>query len=174
MEMIIRSIKSSIDTENWYAALFQTLVLPDICGKLETPKVKGKPRYIRWFKKYVEAKYIGLGPDRTKDFVRLSGSDCYALRCSLLHEGRSFTKHQSAQSVIEYFEFTEGSPRVSGHNNYYHRENGSTYLQLQVDLFCKDFIAGVKCWEEEFANDADIARRVDQLILVRTEPSFHL
>jgi hypothetical protein len=50
MENIVASIRDSIAHENWYGALFTTMVLPDICVSLEQGKSNGS-EYSKWFEK---------------------------------------------------------------------------------------------------------------------------
>ncbi len=77
MERIIKSIEKSVENKNWYSALVLALTLPDICGKFEDKGKSSSKRYSEWFDKYLGEEYDGY----------LSGNDCYALRCSFLHEG---------------------------------------------------------------------------------------
>ena len=80
MKDILDSISKAIENENWYAALFNTMTLPDICVSLEHGKTTGN-QYAAWFDENL--------PQYNKI---LSGSDCYALRCALLHEGKDNTE----------------------------------------------------------------------------------
>ena len=60
MERFIKSIESSIESENWLAALFMALAMPDICRSVERPKI-GKGETGKWYKdwvsRYLENKY---------------------------------------------------------------------------------------------------------------------
>jgi hypothetical protein len=49
MENIIKAIKSSLESKNYYGALFVALSAPDICGYLESPADKSQVRYEKWF-----------------------------------------------------------------------------------------------------------------------------
>ncbi len=81
---------------NYYAALATTLNFPDICGWIVDPTVVSKARYIAWFDRYVAHHYVHcIGPDHERT-VFLSGTDCYALRCAFLHEGREEITEQQA------------------------------------------------------------------------------
>ena len=81
----------------------------------------------------------------------LSGDDCYALRCSFLHEGSDDINGQSAQDVLERFVFTEPNEK----NNFNHRNliNGNT-LSLNVKLFCEEILVGIENWISNIKNDA--------------------
>ncbi|OGK44080.1 hypothetical protein A2957_01300 [Candidatus Roizmanbacteria bacterium RIFCSPLOWO2_01_FULL_38_11] len=80
MRRIIDSVYNAIENENWYAALFVSLSFPDICAALESGETSGK-KYADWFEKNL-SQYKGF----------LSGNDCYALRCALLHLGNVFVR----------------------------------------------------------------------------------
>ena len=86
MEKILQSIENSLKNQNWYSALVLSLIIPDICGKFEDNDKSSSQRYPEWFEKYLGKKYDGY----------LSGSDCYALRCSFLHEGLNKITQQRA------------------------------------------------------------------------------
>jgi len=53
MKTFIGSIRLSVANENWYGALIISLILPDICGKIEFPNKSTGKRYSEWFDKYV-------------------------------------------------------------------------------------------------------------------------
>ena len=57
MKNLIHSVKISLRNRNWNAALFNSLVLPDICGKIDSPRMGSQARYVQWFKEFVEPKY---------------------------------------------------------------------------------------------------------------------
>jgi hypothetical protein len=109
MKNIINAIEISLQSNNLYSALILSLVLPDICAKLEGSKRCSTERYPEWFDKYLGKKYEG----------HLSGHDCYALRCSYLHEGhgtieeRDASDKQRAKDVLDRFEFLASG----AHNN---------------------------------------------------------
>ena len=49
MKNLIAAINESLESKNYYAALFMALTIPDICGKLEYPEAKtNKERYYKW------------------------------------------------------------------------------------------------------------------------------
>lgn len=70
MNNIFKAIENSLQNKNWYSALVLSLILPDICGKLENNCKSSSERYPEWFDAYLGEKY--------KRF--LTGKDCYALR----------------------------------------------------------------------------------------------
>lgn len=43
MQSFLDSIKLSLETKNWYAALAVALTIPDICGSIANPKEHSGP-----------------------------------------------------------------------------------------------------------------------------------
>ena len=101
MKIFLEGINLSLETSNWISALSMSLTIPDIAGKIEYPMIMGKKRYIDWFDKYVAHKYT------VQNKVFLSGRDCYALRCSFLHQGISDISHQDIKDALDHFKFLE-------------------------------------------------------------------
>src|SRR6266851_8533311 len=115
MNRFITAIRNATAQRNWYAALVTALALPDICGFLESPNVGSQQRYIRWFNQYLLGRYTGLVGEESHVF--LSGEDCYALRCSYLHEGGDNIMRQRARAALESFRFVAPRPGFTVHNN---------------------------------------------------------
>jgi hypothetical protein len=70
-------MESCVKGESYWALLHMSIVLPDICGALESDNGQGHPdKYKNWCKRYLAD-------------ARMSASDWYALRCGLLHQGRT-------------------------------------------------------------------------------------
>lgn len=127
----IESIREAINQENWYAALAFALALPDICGGIEYPNEQSsKRRFIDWYDKYVIPRFHEVFSNG-KGHLLLSGSDCYALRCSFLHNGSENISDQRAQEVLHTFYFIE--PLANWKFNTRTRDK---MLIMQVDRFC--------------------------------------
>ena len=176
MKELIDAIKICLQNENWHAALFVTLALPDICGSLENPNLKkSEERYIKWFNKYLSAKYIHEVGAEHKVHVFLTGEDCYALRCAYLHEGTGEITGQRCQQVLDNFRFTTDS----SHRNYISTKTGRT-LQLQVKMFCEEFCEAANRWLADVSTDSDIQKRISKMlkiydsIFTRDEKSLHI
>jgi len=163
MNDLIKALELSINNKNWYGALFLALCIPDICGYIESPKKKSQDRYEQWFKEYMLSKYsFCVGPEHTPQ-VFLSPSDCYALRCAILHEGRDVILEQNAREALDRFHFIEPPPRgIQIHCN---RINNNI-LQLQVDIFCNDMINGLRKWQQNIHKIPDIEQRFKNILKV--------
>lgn len=162
MKRFTDSIRASVKTENWYGALSMALALPDVCGRLENPNQKSQARYVAWFRKWIEPKYTRpIGSDR-QNHVFLCADDCYALRCSYLHEGGNNILAQRARKALEDFHFI--NPPGNGSIIHMNQSNGT--LQLQTDIFSMDLAEGVDQWAELVQRDAQIQERIKILLVV--------
>jgi hypothetical protein len=144
MQEIIDSIRKNLRDGNYYAALFMAIILPSICGALESDNGEDtKAKYIDWYNRYI-------------DDLMLKGEDCYALRCSLLHQGRTTHRSSSFARVL----FTYPSPsRTTFHNNF--TEGG---LNLDIPLFCESVLRAVEKWQAEVENTANYQRNIANTI----------
>ncbi len=171
MQKFVDSVKQSLENGNWYSALIVTLTLPDIAGKVDYPgEVPGRVRYRSWFNQYLLASFTievpsAHQPEGNEKMVMqeieiLSGDDCYALRCSYLHEGSDDINGQRAQEVLERFVFTEPNEK----NNTFHRNliNGNT-LALNVKLFSEEILVGIESWLVDIKNDATKQQALNEM-----------
>lgn len=139
MQKIIGSIEKALHDKNWYAALILSLILPDICAKIEGNNNISSKRYSDWFDKYLKKKYDGF----------LSGNDCYALRCCLVHEASGVIEKQHSKDIIDRIYFvSEGPHCILIENGYFDDPtiNGKTLLVLSVKQFCQDLIDATNDW----------------------------
>jgi hypothetical protein len=152
----------ALQQENWYAALTLALTLPDICSNLEEPSHRSRQRYTRWFDTHVGPKYsFDRGWDRGVHVI-LSGNDCYALRCAMLHSGTDDTTEHAAREAVDLFQFLAPlGPLIHGNSH------GRT-LQLQVDVFCLDICEAADQWLVEVAvGNSEIMGRVGRLMAIK-------
>ena len=164
MDTFRAAVARAVKDQNWYAALVTTLTLPDICGWLEAPTSGSRDRYQKWFDRFVAHRYTGrIGPSR-EQHVFLSGTDCYALRCAVLHEGVDSTERQRAKQALTKFHFVAPRPGLVNHCNQFNNA-----LQLQVDIFCTDVCSGVERWEAEVLNaSSEVQSRTSELLRVHS------
>ena len=161
MRHLLAAISAAVTQRNWYAALSTTLALPDICGWLEDPTASSQDRYVAWFDRFVGSQYISEVGATHERHVFLSGRDCYALRCAFLHQGSEEITSQRAREALDRFKFTvqTAGSVFTGHCN----QLGSK-LQLQVDIFCSQFVAGGECWLRDVGSKPEITSRVSSLL----------
>lgn len=162
MERFTNSIRAAVESANWYGALTMALTLPDVCGKLENPNGGSQVRYADWFRVWLEPTYTShVGPQRVRH-VFLSGNDCYALRCSYLHEGGGNIEHQRAREALDRFHFI--TPPLNGNVVDMNRVNNT--LQLQVDRFALNMANAVDRWSEAVVANAEIQERMRSLLVI--------
>jgi len=162
MQNFIKALKISLQNKNWYSALFIALSLPDICGGLENPTLGSEKRYVLWFNKYLNSYYTrGIGPHGQHVVTFLSGEDCYALRCSFLHEGRDEITDQRCQKVLNNFRFTTDL----SHMNYIDNGTNKT-LQLQVKQFCEEISTGTEEWLKDVKSNQDIQKEITKMLKI--------
>ena len=164
MKRFTNSIRLSIETKNWYSALYLALTMPDICARLESPDGKTNgPRFVSWFDRYMLTNYrVQIGRD-PQPHTFLSGNDCYALRCAMLHEGTSDITTQRCREALGQFHFTIGSAHCNQINS---------ILQIDVPTFCREICSATEQWLIDFqSNHPDKVHRLAELLTIHTGPS---
>ena len=163
MRRFINSIQIALRAKDWYGALSTALILPDICGRIEAPQLCSKDRYVDWYNRYMLKRYTTtLGPDR-KPHVFLCADDCYALRCSYIHEGGQDIEEHHARKALASFHFT--TPPAKG--MIVHMNQKNDILQLQVDIFCIDICSAVEEWFcDVVEGNPELENRIESLITV--------
>ena len=159
MLKIIESVISSLEKRNYYAALFVSLTLPDICSALENGKTSGS-KYASWFNTHL-SQYNGY----------LSGNDCYALRCALLHQGKDDITDQKMQEVLEHYVFLTSGAHCNLIKDCIIDDEKVSFLQLNVQKFCEDICKAVEKWLDSVANNKKIRERLEHTIDIH-EPGY--
>jgi len=131
MEHLLNQIEKSIDNETYLLGLYVALALPDICGALESRNGRATGnRYKAWFNRWISHKYEGL----------LTGEQCYAYRCGILHQGRSNHERLGYSRII----FIEPNPNMTLHRNIL-----NDTFNIDLKIFCSDVVSGVRAWLSE-------------------------
>jgi hypothetical protein len=138
-------------------------VLPDICGKIEYKDKTSRDRYVDWFNKYLYVKYNNRGYNNKVNF--LVAENCYALRCSLLHEGiTDIDKQKAKQGKLNKIHFHTNA-FDKGHCNL--DCDSIEGLQLNVTIFCRDVIEGVNNWLDDIKNDKKKVKEIGLLMKIK-------
>jgi len=154
MEDFRKAIEDAVQQKNWLAALALSLLIPDICGRIDEPGEKRSGhRYARWFDKSFSLK--------EGDKI-LAGDDCYALRCAITHEGRSDTSGQPAKDAIDKFHFVK--PADDGSERRVQSLEGVFYIP--IDIFARSMCAALTSWLSTKTNDADAQMRIRDLVKI--------
>ncbi|MFJ4711275.1 hypothetical protein [Streptomyces sp. NPDC088785] len=168
MEGFFNGLEQAVKGSNWHAALVMALTLPDICVKVSDPERKtSRSRYAAWFEVYVAptyTRYVGASTDR-EEVKFLSGKDCYALRCALLHEGSDKTTAHEVRDALDDFHFC--TPGRLG--NSVHMNKSGRALNLMVDTFALDMLAGARTWWATLPSEEQDAARARQIIMHSTD-----
>jgi len=163
MQKIIDSVRFAVKEKNFYVALVTALTIPDICVALEHGKTTGA-EYSKWF----ETNLV--------DYKRsLSGNDCYALRCSILHQGIDDISEQKRQDVLEHYVFlTEGPHRNLIKNCTFKKGTEQvtvSFLQLNVGKFCEDICKASEVWLKGNIEKGNIKKRITKILEIH-EPGY--
>lgn len=160
----IEDIEHALEAKTYLAALALALTLPDICGKIAYPHIKGNgERYIKWFDEYL-TQY-----DYPPDFderLKFDGKKCWKLRCAFLHEGSI-----GQLPGIDKFELsiTHPSNGVYGASTYGRTwanddvENADYHIRIDVAQLCFQLLSCVKGFYNSYENKSVF---VDQSISI--------
>lgn len=158
MQNIIDSIRQSIENGNLYSALFVSLTIPDICAALEHGETTGR-RYSDWFEANLQ--YDGF----------LSGNDCYALRCSVLHQGIDDISNQRMQEVLEHYVFLTDGPHLNVFRDCVFNGVKKSFLQLKTGDFCEDMCIASEKWLANNVDNEAIQERLSHTLEIH-EPGY--
>lgn len=134
----------------YYVAIMASLVIPDIGGAIDSDNGSAnKTKYAGWFNKYVQPRYIGD--------LKLTGDECFYLRCSMLHQGK--TKHDADKIKVAFTNFPQVIPPVTP----LFRHN-SLGLLIDPRTFCYNMIYGAYCWLEVVHDDDCFKKNIENFI----------
>lgn len=158
---LIKAIRTGLTTNNFYASLFTALAIPDICAALERGRTSARS-YSTWWEEYMVG-YKGY----------MSGNDTYALRCAILHQGKSNIVEQPIREFLEYFIFTTGTEAHLIHVAGVALNKGKpeTFLQLNVTNFCEDVCVAAEKWIVVASKKPAIAERMKRNLEIH-EPGY--
>jgi hypothetical protein len=154
MQSILSAIRDALKQENWHAALFISMTLPDICCALEFGSSDGR-KYAQWFD-YNLPTYNNF----------LSGNDCYALRCSLLHAGKTDITEQKKREVLNHVLFVTRTPHLNVFKDCIINGVQESFLQLNVRPFCEDFCLATENWLKAHLENRAIQARLHNTVQV--------
>jgi hypothetical protein len=175
MRLLIEQIEQSLNYRYYYLSLMATLAIPDIAGALDSDDGRALgARYKGWFESWVRPRaseviqalmppqmgeILSQVPSGIPEFESpLTGDACYRFRCSLLHQGST----QHPDSPYDRILFVEPGSST----NVIHYSMANNALIIDVNLFCREVIAGARLWldsvegTQKFENNyANFARR---------------
>lgn len=147
METLTNEIKNALTVKLWYAALVLALMLPDVCGALESQDGRSTPdRYKAWYDAWLAKKYKA---------VKMTADDLYFLRCGVAHQGRF--EHPGMRYKRIFFTL-----RPNG--SFFHCNILNNALNLDLVFFCKDMTESVEEWFEQKKTDKNIQANLARLV----------
>lgn len=128
MEELFAQIRAAANAELYYLALVGTLVLPDICGALDSDNGSASgAKYRTWIEQNV--------PEQAGNAAHLWG-----LRCSLLHQGRA-TPHGATFPVA----FMHPGAGIQLHNLMTSVDDEEV-AWLSIPDFVEEVVGGAERW----------------------------
>lgn len=151
MKELFDQVKVAADHGLYYLALFAALTIPDICAALEAPDGEAHGHlYEAWFDKWV------LPRSKMSGETGFNGTDCYRLRCSMLHQGTT------QKTVARYRRYVFIPGRGVHRNVFRHVEvsgfPSTSFVQFSTPEFCDDILSAAFAWWAQMENDANVKR----------------
>lgn len=151
MQQYLESIKLSLETKNYFGAIAMALTLPDICASVEYEgEGQNSVKYSKWFNKYLADTFTQIFHDQDLSVVIFGAQECYAARCSFLHQGTHVIKGQ--RSLNYAYTPTVSSVNFTSIDKGKYQRNGDI-LFLDVNFFCEAVINAVDNWMKEIRDD---------------------
>jgi hypothetical protein len=171
----IKEIRKAIECECYLSALVLSLTLPDICGKIKYPDFKDNKekrqaakQYKTWYDNYVKPLYY-IDDEDAPEF-QFDGTLCYALRCSLLHEGNFELKDRDEKTLIDGFKLhvdkVLGYPNI--HSSYYEKD-GKRFIDIDAYGLCFLICKAAKDFYDKYEDKA-IFEKYDSVVMDESWP----
>lgn len=131
IELIDQMLVASKNRQ-FHLALVAALLLPDVCGALESPDGQASgSKYKSWVEKWMSPKYGDASA------TSLSGDTCWYYRCSLLHQNRA---HHPRLEFVRVA-FLEPNDSITMHDCVI-----NNVLVIDIPTFCQDMADAVSEW----------------------------
>lgn len=145
MDWILEEMESGLSSGHYFLALMMALTIPDICAALESKNGKSSsPAYKAWYQNHLSEAY------------KIAANDCWNLRCSLLHQGRSDNPNSEVERVIFTLPHRD---QIVLHNNRIDKV-------VQIDLvgFCLAMSAAARRWFDATKENETVRRNLERLV----------
>lgn len=161
MDRFVSAIRDSVRNKNWFAALFMSLAMPDICAQTEYDEAKyniGK-YYQGWYERYLNESYVfddGAGGE-----VGFFAKDCWLFRCSCLHAG---LPPESKRRISEFaFRPPAEVPGIEIKVALFQHQDK---LTIQIDLFAENICKAVEKWYSDMKSNPEVMSKINNLIYI--------
>jgi hypothetical protein len=157
MERFASAIKQSLDNQNWYGALFISLAIPDICGNITYPELRGsgntKHRYDKWVNTYLLPFLKNSNGEQM-----MTAEDYYKLRNFLLHQGVT-------QGITDEYRFVIKD---------FHLVKLGNILLINIAQFCEGVIQAIGQWSSDIKNNQEAQKQLNELsVILKGELTFY-
>lgn len=135
-------IDRCVNGKCYWALLHLVIVLPDICGALESENGEAtSKRYKTWAERYLA------------DHV-ISADEWYEIRCVVLHQGQTLGK----QGRYRAYSFSQPNPREGVAHRLIAKRGNIQDLHLDVGELAKQITAALHKWFSDLEADANSPR----------------
>jgi hypothetical protein len=157
----LADIHYALKASAFYSALALSVAIPDMCGGIEYPGEKSvSKRYRDWFDQWCAMLQSYL-----------DAADCYAIRCSYLHEGiDEFGGPSAIAARLARIEFTVGMTDGGWSLSYATSAHGSEAkgaVRIPVEDFCRDMTTSADAWCRSRADNPHVIAALSRLIEFR-------
>jgi hypothetical protein len=142
MQRLLSAIKGNLSSHNLYGALFMTLTLPDICGKVEFPDKTPGNRYKEFCKKYLVPFYTQVIIPEKEPEELIHPEDFWAFRCAMLHAGSRTTANAHFIFLNRHYIQSDTGPIPIE----LHRMKDGEKIFISVFRFCEEIVEILEDW----------------------------
>lgn len=176
MKEYIDSVFESLNNENYHAALFSALSLPDICGKMETPDESNGIRARRWFRENLKSKYfpefcyehlMATNSEMAKHMQRDQLEVLKSQKFPTPFDEKAFWKLRNA--FLHEASDNAGKLKIHITHGKSHLCMINGALQLSSVKLCKDIADAASVWLDKARENPDIWERINQRAKIKNE-----
>jgi hypothetical protein len=148
MRILIDQLEKSLDQPLYFISLMAALTIPDIGGAIDSDDGTAKAdRYAAWYDRWAKPQFTAVlksaMPESMRSHVKqadspMTGELCYQFRCSLLHQGRMANPPKQQLRIMFI--------QPGANSNIVHYNVINDALTIDIRMFCKEMILGVRDW----------------------------
>ena len=161
LDRYLGDILRALEARVFYSALALAVTIPDICGAIEFPnETKMGKRYRDWFSQ----PWCGMLHSY------LGAADCWAIRCSYLHNGSGeFEGNSAAYADLSHIQFTVGKDRGVWSSTYMASSvpEAKGAVRIPVESFCHDMATSADAWRNCRSDNPSVIGALAQLLEFR-------
>ena len=137
IEHIVKEINLCMQNDSQIAALSLALTLPDACGKVCHPGIKGVgERYKKWIEEYVLTEENFLANGFVPNWGNLTAEIIYSLRCCFFHEADPTIPKKNITQFSLIWQSTQSAARTN-HEECECEANGTKTISIDILFLCE-------------------------------------